>query len=49
VFDRGQAAAAMARPEIEIAVDLGTGHHEATVLTCDLTPEYVRFNAEYTT
>jgi glutamate N-acetyltransferase / amino-acid N-acetyltransferase len=49
VFDRGQAAAAMAKPEIEIAVDLGTGQHEATVLTCDLTPEYVRFNAEYTT
>jgi glutamate N-acetyltransferase / amino-acid N-acetyltransferase len=49
VFDRGQAAAAMAKPEIEIAVDLGLGRHTATVLTCDLTPEYVRFNAEYTT
>jgi glutamate N-acetyltransferase / amino-acid N-acetyltransferase len=49
VFDRGQAAAAMAKPEIEIAVDLGLGRHAATVLTCDLTPEYVRFNAEYTT
>jgi glutamate N-acetyltransferase / amino-acid N-acetyltransferase len=49
VFDRGQAAAAMARPEIEIAVDLGIGQHAATLLTCDLTPEYVRFNAEYTT
>jgi glutamate N-acetyltransferase / amino-acid N-acetyltransferase len=48
-FDRGQAAAAMAKPEIEIVVGLGTGPHEATVLTCDLTPEYVRFNAEYTT
>jgi glutamate N-acetyltransferase / amino-acid N-acetyltransferase len=48
-FDRGQAAAAMAKPEIEIVVGLGTGRHEATVLTCDLTPEYVRFNAEYTT
>jgi glutamate N-acetyltransferase / amino-acid N-acetyltransferase len=49
VFDRGQAAAAMAKPEIEIGVDLGLGRHAATVLTCDLTPEYVRFNAEYTT
>jgi glutamate N-acetyltransferase / amino-acid N-acetyltransferase len=48
-FDRGQAAAAMAKPEIEIVVGLGTGPHAATVLTCDLTPEYVRFNAEYTT
>jgi glutamate N-acetyltransferase / amino-acid N-acetyltransferase len=49
VFDRGQVAAAMAKPEIEIVVDLGLGRHTATVLTCDLTPEYVRFNAEYTT
>jgi glutamate N-acetyltransferase / amino-acid N-acetyltransferase len=49
VFDRGQAAAAMARPRVDIHVDLGFGRHRATVLTCDLTPEYVRFNAEYTT
>jgi glutamate N-acetyltransferase/amino-acid N-acetyltransferase len=47
--DRGQVAAAMARDELDIEVDLGTGRGEATVLTCDLTPEYVRFNAEYTT
>jgi glutamate N-acetyltransferase / amino-acid N-acetyltransferase len=49
VFDRGQAAAAMAGPRVDIHVDLGFGRHRATVLTCDLTPEYVRFNAEYTT
>lgn len=48
-FDRGQAAIAMSRPEVTIEVDVGTGDAEATVLTCDLTPEYVRFNAEYTT
>jgi glutamate N-acetyltransferase / amino-acid N-acetyltransferase len=48
-FDRGRAAAAMAGDEVEIAVDLHVGRHAATVLTCDLTPEYVRFNAEYTT
>jgi glutamate N-acetyltransferase/amino-acid N-acetyltransferase len=48
-FDRGQAAAAMARPEVTIQIDVGSGRAEATVLTCDLTPEYVRFNAEYTT
>jgi glutamate N-acetyltransferase / amino-acid N-acetyltransferase len=48
-FDHGQVAAAMARPEVEIGVDLGQGRGEATVLTCDLTPEYVKFNAEYTT
>ncbi len=48
-FDRGLAAAAMARAEVTIDVDLGVGSSSATVLTCDLTPEYVRFNAEYTT
>ncbi len=48
-FDRGQAAAAMARPLVEIGVDVGSGDARATMLTCDLTPEYVRFNAEYTT
>ena len=48
-FDRGQAAAAMSRPEVEIAIDVGSGRGAATVLTCDLTPEYVRFNADYTT
>jgi glutamate N-acetyltransferase / amino-acid N-acetyltransferase len=49
VFDRGQVAAAMSRSRVDIHVDLGFGRHRATVLTCDLTPEYVRFNAEYTT
>jgi glutamate N-acetyltransferase / amino-acid N-acetyltransferase len=48
-FDRDAVATAMAADEIEIVVDVGAGAHAATVLTCDLTPEYVRFNAEYTT
>lgn len=48
-FDRGQAAAAMDRPEVAIDIGLGMGEASASVLTCDLTPEYVRFNAEYTT
>ncbi len=48
-FDRGQAAAAMNRPEVTIEVLVGAGDAHATVLTCDLTPEYVEFNAEYTT
>lgn len=48
-FDRGQAAAAMDREVVEIVADLGSGDASATMLTCDLTPEYVRFNAEYTT
>ncbi len=48
-FDRGQVAAAMDRPVVELGADVGSGDASATVLTCDLTPEYVRFNAEYTT
>jgi glutamate N-acetyltransferase / amino-acid N-acetyltransferase len=48
-FDRPAVAAAMAAPQVEIRIDVGDGEHAATVLTCDLTPEYVRFNAEYTT
>ncbi len=48
-FDRGQVAAAMDRPVVELGADVGSGDAAATVLTCDLTPEYVRFNAEYTT
>ncbi|MEX1177598.1 MAG: bifunctional glutamate N-acetyltransferase/amino-acid acetyltransferase ArgJ [Nitriliruptor sp.] len=48
-FDRGQASNAMSRPEVEIGIDVGGGRSSATVLTCDLTPEYVRFNSQYTT
>ncbi len=48
-FDRGQAAAAMDQPEVTIDIGVGMGDASATLLTCDLTPEYVRFNAEYTT
>jgi glutamate N-acetyltransferase/amino-acid N-acetyltransferase len=46
---RRRAGAAMAKPEIEVAVDLGRGRGEATVWTCDLSYDYVRVNAEYTT
>lgn len=48
-FDRGQAAVAMSKPEVDIEIDLGMGGGTTTYLTTDLTPEYVRFNAEYTT
>jgi glutamate N-acetyltransferase / amino-acid N-acetyltransferase len=49
VFERGQAGRAMAKPEVEIGIEVGAGRARATVLTCDLTPEYVRFNSQYTT
>jgi glutamate N-acetyltransferase/amino-acid N-acetyltransferase len=48
-FDPGQVAAVLARPEIDVTIDLNLGSASATVLTCDLTHEYVTINAEYTT
>ena len=40
---------AMAGAEYTIAVDLGLGPGEDRVWTSDLTEEYVRINAKYTT
>jgi glutamate N-acetyltransferase/amino-acid N-acetyltransferase len=40
---------ALDRPEIVIRIDLGLGVGEATAWGCDLTEEYVRINANYTT
>lgn len=57
VRDGGRAAgyteqagqAVMDRPEIFILVKLGRGDARARVLTCDLSYDYVRINAEYRT
>ncbi len=46
-FDEAEVARALAGPEVTIEVDLGAGAAEATVLTCDLSYEYVRINGEY--
>lgn len=46
---RARAGRALRSPEVEVAVDLGAGRHAATVWTCDLSYDYVRVNAEYTT
>jgi glutamate N-acetyltransferase/amino-acid N-acetyltransferase len=43
------AAAAMARREIELRLHLGGTGPWAEIRTSDLTPEYVRLNSEYTT
>jgi glutamate N-acetyltransferase / amino-acid N-acetyltransferase len=48
-FSEEEASGALARDEVEITVDLHLGTGEATVLTCDLTYEYVRINGEYRT
>jgi glutamate N-acetyltransferase / amino-acid N-acetyltransferase len=49
VFDRGQATAALSHPEVAFEVVLREGDREATLLTADLTPQYVADNAYYTT
>jgi len=48
-FDHPAAHKYMQQPEYEICVQLGTGRKVIEFLTCDLTEEYVRINAEYTT
>jgi glutamate N-acetyltransferase/amino-acid N-acetyltransferase len=40
---------AFAQEEVRIDIDLGAGENAAMAWGCDLTPEYVRINAEYTT
>lgn len=44
-----EATAAMAGDEVEISVDLGVGTETWEFLTCDMTVDYVRFNADYRT
>jgi glutamate N-acetyltransferase/amino-acid N-acetyltransferase len=46
---RRRAGRALAKKEVEVALDLGAGRHAATVWTCDLSYDYVKINAEYTT
>ena len=48
-FDRDALAAELARDEVRVRIDLGMGAETATAWGCDLTPEYVRINSEYTT
>jgi glutamate N-acetyltransferase/amino-acid N-acetyltransferase len=39
----------MREREFTVSLDLGLGRARATILTCDLSYDYVRINAEYTT
>lgn len=47
--DASKARAALQQREVEIVIDMHRGDGESTVLTNDLSVEYVRFNTEYTT
>jgi glutamate N-acetyltransferase/amino-acid N-acetyltransferase len=46
---RSRAARKLQAPEVEVAIDLGAGRASAHVWTCDLSYDYVKINAEYTT
>ena len=48
-FDERRAHNALAQPECEIRVELGRGKKAVEFLTTDLTAEYVRINADYST
>lgn len=48
-FDAEALSQALAHSEVRIRVDLALGESTATAWGCDLTPEYVRINSEYTT
>src|SRR5208282_966992 len=43
------AAEKMRAPEFDVRLDLRLGRASATILTCDLSYDYVKINAEYTT
>jgi glutamate N-acetyltransferase/amino-acid N-acetyltransferase len=46
---RNRAAKKLLASEIEVAIDLGVGRASAQMWTCDLSYDYVKINAEYTT
>ncbi|HEU4754471.1 MAG TPA: bifunctional glutamate N-acetyltransferase/amino-acid acetyltransferase ArgJ [Armatimonadota bacterium] len=48
-FDEAATSTALKVPEVLVHLDLGQGKAHATVWTCDLSYDYVRINAEYTT
>ena len=48
-FDQHAAHRALAEPECDVRVELGRGREAVRFLTTDLTAEYVRINADYST
>ena len=46
---RKKAAGRLSADSVKIEVDLGAGTHSAKMWTCDLSYDYVKINAEYTT
>jgi glutamate N-acetyltransferase/amino-acid N-acetyltransferase len=48
-FDETRASELLRQDPAIVHLDLGLGSHSAVVWTCDLSAEYVRVNADYTT
>ncbi len=48
-FDKNKVHESMLQRTVHVRVELGMGHGTCEFLTCDLTTEYVRINAEYST
>ena len=48
-FDAGRAHQELSKPESRVEVRLGRGNSEIEFLTTDLTTDYVKINADYTT
>ena len=48
-YEEAEVSRAMSGEEVTIEVSLGAGEASATGWTCDLTAEYIRINADYTT
>jgi glutamate N-acetyltransferase/amino-acid N-acetyltransferase len=47
--ERRRLGEAMSAPEVDFRLDLSHGDDEAEIFFCDLGPEYVRINSEYST
>ncbi|HET9098783.1 MAG TPA: bifunctional glutamate N-acetyltransferase/amino-acid acetyltransferase ArgJ [Acidobacteriaceae bacterium] len=48
-FNKDKVHETMLQRTVHVRVDLGMGHGTCEFLTCDLTAEYIRINAEYST
>ena len=48
-FDRAQASALLREDPAIVHIDLGLGTDSSVLWTCDLSAEYIRINADYTT
>ena len=49
IFDEARAHAEMQQRDYTISIDMGQDDGECSFVTCDLTAEYVRINADYST